>query len=320
MKKAILIISGVIILIIVLAAGYLKLALPDVGVAPKIDFKASPANIDRGRYLSLHVAVCMDCHSTRDWARFSGPMVPGTLGGGGEYFGPEMGFPGKFYSRNLTPANIGDWTNGEIFRAITSGEDKDGKALFPVMPYLRFGKMARQDVLDIIAYLRTLKPVHNKVPEDRIRFPMNFIINTLPDKPAFTTIPARSDTLAYGAYLVNMASCVDCHTPINKGKIIAGKEFSGGRIFKMPNGILRSANISPNKETGIGNWTIDDFVAMFKRFENPVAAYTLDSGQVNTIMPWTMYAGMDTSDLRAIYAYLKAQKPIYNKVIHFNQE
>lgn len=87
----------------------------------------------------------------------------------------------------------------------------------------------------------------------------------------------------------------------------------------MPNGIVRSANITPDKETGIGNWTAEEFVARFKAFSNPQNAYKIDSGQVNTLMPWTMYAGMDTSDLRDIYAYLRTQKPIYHKVIHFSK-
>lgn len=320
MKKTLIIIASLIILIVVVALTYLKVGLPNVGAAPVINLKTTHADVNRGRYLAMHVAVCMDCHSTRDWSKYSGPMVPGTVGKGGEYFGPEMGFPGKFYSRNLTPASLGDWTSGEIFRAITSGVDKVGNALFPVMPYLHFGRMARSDVLDIIAYLRTLKPIHTQIPEDQIDFPMNFIVNTIPQKPTFTTLPDRSDTVAYGAYLVNIASCIDCHTPVVKGKIIAGKEFSGGRTFKMPNGTLRSANITPDKETGIGLWTEAGFIAKFKIFENPAMAYALDSGQLNTLMPWTMYAGMDTCDLKAIYAYLCAQKPINNKVIHFTRE
>lgn len=75
---------------------------------------------------------------------------------GGEFFGPDLGFPGEFYSRNLTPANLRGWTDGEIFRAITAGVNKEGEALFPVMPYRNYSKMDKEDIYDIIAYLRTL--------------------------------------------------------------------------------------------------------------------------------------------------------------------
>ncbi len=319
MKKAILIITGIITLTIISSFTYLKLVLPNVGEMPDTKNEAKKANLERGRYLAMHVAVCMDCHSTRDWKKYSGPMVPGTEGKGGEFFGPEMGFPGKFYSRNLTPAHLSNWTDGEIFRAVTSGVSKDGKSLFPVMPYLYYGKMSAQDVEDIIAYLRVLTPIENIIPPHEVDFPMNLIINTIPHKPTLIPLPKRSDTLAYGAYLVNMAGCVECHTPAKRGSIIAGKEFSGGREFNMPNGVLRSANITPDKQTGIGNWTAEEFVSVFKAFNDSANVQLLKPGQVNTIMPWTIYAGMDTADLRSIFTYLMSKKPIHNQVEHFGK-
>jgi hypothetical protein len=62
----------------------------------------------------------MDCHSTRDWSKFSGPLVEGTLGQGGERFDQTVGMPGVVYSKNITPARIGDYTDGELFRLITT--------------------------------------------------------------------------------------------------------------------------------------------------------------------------------------------------------
>lgn len=319
-KKVLRLILGLVVVMLAGSVIYLKYALPNVGNAPVVTAPTDSASVARGRYLANHVAVCMDCHSTRDWSRFSAPMVAGTLGKGGEYFGPEMGFPGKFYSRNITPTALGDWSDGEILRAFTSGVSKDGTALFPVMPYPYYGRISKQDALDILAYLRTLASVAHNMPKDDIHFPVNFLINTMPVRAHFGPKPPKSDTVTYGKYLVNMAACQECHTPADKGKLKMDEAFSGGRVFKMPNGILRSANITPDRETGIGNWSETIFVARFKHYQDTAAAYLLSNQEVNTIMPWTMYAGMDTADLKAIYVYLKTLKPISKKVVHFSEQ
>src|ERR1035437_9435534 len=127
----------VLLLLIVAAGGsvgYLKFALPDVDAAPDLKIVSSPEKIARGEYLANSVCVCMDCHGTRDWSKFSGPPVDGTKGKGGEVFDQKFGFPGAYVSKNITPFSLGKWTDGEIFRAITCGVNKDGKALFPIMP------------------------------------------------------------------------------------------------------------------------------------------------------------------------------------------
>ncbi|GGC49265.1 hypothetical protein GCM10011386_46950 [Parapedobacter defluvii] len=320
MKKLIVI---MLMLLIVTVAGtffYVKFALPDVGAAPKIKVELTPERIQRGEYLANHVAACMDCHSTRNWGRYSGPLQEGTLGKGGEYFGPEMGFPGKFYSKNLTPANLENWTDGEIFRAITSGVNKDGKALFPVMPYPYYAQMDKEDVLDIIAYIRSLPVVENEVPQSVTEFPMSLIINTMPVKPSFVTRPKKENKAAYGKYLVTAAACMDCHSPVNKGQVIAEKAFSGGREFELPRGILRSANITPDTESGIGNWTEEMFVARFKTYQHPENMPSVKPDDYNTLMPWSMYAGMETDDLEAIYMYLQSLKPIENAVVRYTQK
>ena len=299
---------------------YVKFFLPDVEAAPQIAVPVTPDRVERGKYLAHSVAACMDCHSSRDWSRYSAPLVEGTLGKGGEYFGPEMGFPGKFYSKNLTPTHLGDWTDGEIYRAITTGVSKDGRALFPVMPYKSYGKMDREDIYDIIAYIRTLEPIENEIPPSDADFPMNFIINTIPHNAVAQDRPDPSNRVEYGAYLANAASCIDCHSPMEKGAVISELAFSGGREFQMPGGILRSANITPDKKTGIGRWNKDMFVARFKALEDPNKLAKVKEGHLNTIMPWSMYAGMKTSDLEAIYAYLVTLEPTENKVELFSAQ
>lgn len=300
-------------------ASYFKVVLPYVEPAPEMTVLITPDRVANGRYLATHVAACMDCHSTRDWGKFSGPLAPGTLGKGGEYFGPEMGFPGKYFSKNITPAHLKSWTDGEVFRAVTTGINKQGKALFPLMPYKAYATLDPEDIKDIIAYLRSLPPIANEVPVSSSYFPMNFLINTMPTRTRFTKKPNKEEIVSYGKYLVTMASCIDCHSPVVRGQIVVEKAFSGGREFEMPTGILRSSNITSDSESGIGNWSEELFIQKFKSFLLPENLSEVKAGKFNTLMPWSMYAGMDTTDLKAIYAYLKSTPPIRHTVIKFTE-
>lgn len=314
--KIFLIVFAVIVFAVASLLTYVKTALPDVGPPPDLKVEITPERIERGKYLATNVAVCMDCHSSRDWSQYSGPLVPGTLGKGGETFDQKFGFPGAFYSRNITPAKLKNWTDGEIFRAITSGVNKDGKALFPVMPHPNYGKLNQEDIHNIIAYLRTIPAIENEVQESVPDFPMNFIINTIPQKPNFSEVPSKSDTINYGKYMITAASCMDCHTKRDKGEFVEGMYYAGGMEFPFPDGsIVRSSNITPDQETGIGRWNKKAFINRFKQYKD--SSYILPKiapGQFNTIMPWTMYAGMEEEDLGAIYSYLASLKPIKNQV------
>jgi mono/diheme cytochrome c family protein len=315
---------GIILLVLIAAVvgggTYIKTALPNTGPALDIKIERSAQRIQRGEYLANHVSACMDCHSTRNYQLYAGPIAPGNFGGGGEKFDQQMGFPGAFYAPNITPYALGSWSDGEVFRAITTGVGKEGEALFPLMPWGHVGQMDKEDVYSIIAYMRSLPAVKKDNPVSKADFPVNFIINTLPHKAHFTTIPNESDTLKYGAYLVNAAACVDCHSQTDHGSIIIGTEFSGGMEFKQPSGIARSANITPDKTTGIGNWDKAMFVARFKAFENiSSSSLKVPVGAVNTPMPWYVYSGMKTSDLEAIYAYLRSIHPIKHEVNRFEK-
>jgi mono/diheme cytochrome c family protein len=319
--KIALIVVGVIVL---LAGGgliYLFTAFPKVGNPPDLKVVSSPEMIERGRYLANHVSVCIDCHSTRDFSLYSGPIKPGTFGKGGDKFDKETaGIPGTIYAPNITPTSLGNWTDGEIYRTITSGVNKDGEALFPIMPYPSYSKMDPEDVKAIIAYIRTLHPLEGTYPRHDLNFPLNIIVRTIPGEPNPMKAPAKSDVIYYGKYMTTIAGCGDCHTPAEKGTPIEGMEFAGGFEFKAgPVGTIRSANITPDNETGIGMWTEDMFVARFKNFLSPEnAARKWMPGTPQTVMPWTMYAGMEDYDLRAIYKYLKTLKPVKNPVVKFS--
>ncbi len=320
-KLAKVLIWTVIMAVVIIGAalGYLKFALPDIAAAPVLKVELTPEHIARGEYLANHVTVCIDCHSTRDWSKFSGPPTPGTLGKGGDIFDQKFGFPGVYYAKNITPEGISRYTDGELFRTITTGVSKEGKALFPVMPFHYYGQMDEEDIKSIIAYIRTLKPIANNVPESKSDFPMNFIINTIPHEPSFTKLPSKTDVINYGKYLTNAAACIDCHTKFEKGSLVAGTEYGGGREFPFPDGsIVRSANISSDEETGIGGWDDETFVSLFKAHSDSATLNTqLNPGDFNSIMPWTMYGRMTDEDLKAIFAYLKTVPPIKNEVVKF---
>ncbi|MBE0647088.1 MAG: c-type cytochrome [Bacteroidales bacterium] len=313
-------IIGIVILVIIGFGIYLKTALPNIPLED-ITVNITPERVERGAYLANHVMVCIDCHSERDYGKFSGPIVEGTEGGGGEAFTEELGFPGNYYASNITPFNLKPWTDGEIYRAITAGVTKENAAMFPIMPYHSYGVLDREDIYCVIAYLRTLPEVENTTPESESGFPMSFIINLIPKQGVPVTRPDTSDLLRYGEYVTTAGGCKDCHTQMEKGKFVPGMEFGGGQEFPLEDIYVTSANITPDKATGIGNWTEDAFIARFTAYD--LATYTpheVPEGGFNTIMPWTMYAGMDTTDLQAIYSYLMSVKPIENRVVMFREK
>ena len=319
MKRIIKILAwglGLVILGVVLGISYLYLKYPDVGPVRNLTVAATPERIARGAYLANHVSVCIDCHSSRDWNYFSGPIMPGTEGNGGEVFDEKLGFPGTIYAHNITPASLGSQSDGVLYRAITSGVDKNGKAMFPIHPYPKFNMMSEEDILSIIAYIRTLKPIENTPRETVLKPPMNLIVRTIPMKRTPPPDPDSSNTIQYGKYLVNAASCADCHTKQVQGKPVPGMDFAGGFEFPFPSGAVgRSTNITPDQETGIGAWSESDFVGRFKFYDNP-EGHMLKPEAVGyqTIMPWTMYSGMTERDLGAIYQYLRSIKPVKNAV------
>ena len=306
------------IIIILIAGGYVYFSLtyPKTKPAPQIEVYPTESRIERGDYLVNHVTSCLTCHSSRDWTKFSGPVIAGTEGMGGEKF--DEGIPGTIYASNITPSGIGEWTNGEVLRAITTGVSKDNRVLFPLMPYQEYHNLTQEDVYSIITYIRTLDPIVHEVPPREINFPMNLIIKTIPPESyiPFSSVD-ETNPAVYGKYLVTAAACRDCHTQMNEGKFIEDLNFAGGTEFKVNGVIVRSANITPDIETGIGRWTEDDFINRFRDYPDAYKNITIKPGEFNTPMPWTQFAGMKDSDLRDIYNYLKTIPPVHNKVEKF---
>jgi mono/diheme cytochrome c family protein len=316
---------GVLLLLVLVIAGagflYFINRFPDVPPAQAVTLPTAPEVLARGKYLTEHVAICVDCHSERDFTRFAGPVKAGTLGKGGERFDtPNSGVPGTLYAPNITPAAIGHYSDGELVRAVTTGVAKDGRAMFPLMPYTNYGQMATDDVEAILAHVRTLAPIEHQVPARTLDFPMSLIVNVIPAAAQPGSRPSPQDRAAYGKYLVTAASCGDCHTQLDgRGQKLPGMDFAGGFQFASELGYrVRSANITPDADSGIGQWTEEQFVNKFKGFETPDDHVLTDAEQrQNTVMPWKQYAGMTREDLGAIYSYLRTIKPVLHRVDKF---
>lgn len=304
--------------VVVIGAAWAVLREPATAPPKNITVLSTPERLERGQYLFVHLGDCNGCHSDRDFSRLGAPVKPNGIGMG-MVMPDELGLPGQVVAPNITPdpeTGLGKWTDGEIIRAIREGVDREGNALFPFMPYPHFRHMSDEDVESLVAYMRKLTPIRNPLPRTQLALPVALMIKSAP-QPVVGAVksPSRSDGLAYGKYLTEIGGCADCHTKQEHGQPVAGMELAGGFELRMPQGVVLSANITPDLETGIGSWTEDGFVSRFRQYSEfaesggpPVTAETF------TIMPWLAYSKLKDEDLRAIYQYLRTVKPVGQKV------
>lgn len=310
----------VLTLAVLAGGGFGWLASKKPQAAPPSDIKVevTEARLERGRYLFEHLADCEGCHSPRDWSKYAGPVIAGQRGSGFE-FPAELGLPGKVVSANLTSdpeTGLGAWTDGEILRAMREGVSKDGRALFNFMPYEHYAHMSDEDAYSLVVYLRTLPPVRRAMPRSELIFPVKYLVNDLPRPLSGPVAPvSKADKVKYGEYLVTIGECKTCHSKLDKGVPVAGREFGGGEEFRFGDLLVRSANITPDNETGIGTWSEDRFVAKFKGFSEMTAENAPPMNQSNfTIMMWLGLSRLEEEDLRAIYAYLRTVPAVRNAV------
>lgn len=326
MKTAFKVVGILLLVIVALAAAgvaFLFLKKPAQRPASAEKIEATPERLARGEYLVHHAADCAGCHSEHILDQFGLPIPPGRALVGGLVWDQSMGFPGVVAAANLTPdpeTGLGNWSDGEILRAMREGVNKDGKPLFPIMPYPHLRVMSDEDAKSVVVYLRSIAPVKKAEPAKQLSFPLNFVEKFVP-KPLEGPVaaPDPGNTVAYGEYLTRIGGCYECHTPHGeKGELDETRAFAGGWEMKGPWGRNITANITPHPTTWLGKATREEFIARFKAFENfdPATAPKPAPGR-NTVMPWLPASGLTEADLGAIYDYLKTVPPVENRVNTF---
>jgi mono/diheme cytochrome c family protein len=312
------VILGVVCVLVLLALGGLTVVGWQVVLGPSTraltsrTFDRTPARLARGEYLVMGVAACFHCHSDHDLSDPEYPVKEGMLGAGWQLPVPELG---DVEAPNITPdpeTGIGKWSDDAIARAIQEGISNNGRALFPIMPYLHFRNLDSEDLASIVVFLRSIPPVTHAMPVTKLVAPLNFLVNTMPQPLAsHADPPTRTTAVARGDYLVNtIAGCGDCHTPTDdKGAPLPGMDFAGGGLFHDPgqNGKeLFSVNITSDP-SGIAHYDEALFIQTMRTGQ-------MGGRMLSHIMPFENFKNMSEDDLRDIFAFLKSQPKVKHRV------
>jgi len=214
--------------------------------------------------------------------------------------------PFTTYASNITPdkeTGIGGWTDEQIIASIREGRRPDGSIIGPPMPIVLYRGISDRDVKAIVAYLRSVKPVKNKIPRGIYRIPLPKAYG-----PPVRNVPdvQRANKVRYGEYLAGpLGHCIECHTPMVKGRRDFRNQLgAGGFAFHGPWGATFAANITPDPETGIGKWAdrqIKVAITLGQR---------ADGSKMFPPMGYHYYKNIHREDLDAIVAYLRSLKPI----------
>ena len=220
-------------------------------------------------------------------------------------------------SANITPdpvTGIGAWPDGQKIRAIRDGIGRDGRSLNRLIPYNRFRHMSDEDAYCLAAYLNTLTPVTHSVSRAKVSFAASLLAREPARPPGSVPEPDRRNVLEYGGYLATLGGCRDCHTAGRRspfGKV----RFGGGRRFHLAGGTVVSSNITPDPHTGIGRWSEQDWLERVYQYREYAERGSPKVGPENlTVMPWLELSQLQADDLKAIFAYLRTQKPAYRPI------
>jgi mono/diheme cytochrome c family protein len=268
---------------------------------------AADDRVARGAYL-LRGGGCVACHT--DFAR-EGEF----LAGGGPIKTPF----GTFYAPNITPDpdhGVGAWRETDFVTAMTRGVAPDGGHYYPVFPYAAYTKIGRVDLADLWAYLKTVPPVARPRRQHDLRFPFSMRLANLGWKwlyfkaGPFRPDPGRAPEWNRGAYLVEaLGHCGECHTPrtrlggLDRALTLAGTR-DGPEESVVP-------NITPDAETGLGDWSETDIAWLLKTGFMPDGD-DVQEGMGDVVEHGTSH--LADADLRAIAVYLKSLPPIHNRV------
>lgn len=215
---------------------------------------------NRGKEL----AILGDCQACHTYAAGNGAPFAG---------GYPIGSPiGEIYSSNITPSKefgIGNYTLAQFTDVLRKGIRADGKHLYPAMPYTAYTKLTEQDIADLYAYfMHEVAPVNQPLMHQTdLPFPFNIravmiVWNTLfLDDAPYQDNPDKSSEWNRGGYIVQaLAHCSTCHTPRDFMMAEKKNQFLGGGQV----GAWYAPNITPSKNSGIGNWTQEEIITYLK--------------------------------------------------------
>ncbi|GAB2968313.1 hypothetical protein GCM10027048_43950 [Hymenobacter coalescens] len=295
-----LLVAGIIFLGVVAATAIQVRGIPSYDKPQVATQKivATPARIAHGQRIVN--AMCADCHLDRSTGALTGKRM--------DELPPEFG---KLYSANITQDKqhgIGTWTDEELVGLLRTGIGRDGRYRI-VMP--NFVHMSDEDVHSVIAYLHSNDaqvqpnptPSHTQEPSFLAKTLANTVMKPQPMPTKAVVAPAQTDAVAYGRYLVvGRYMCYDCHSKDFKTNNAqepekSGGYMGGGNTFMTPNGkAIVSRNLTPDPETGIGDWTEAQFVQAVRFGQSPHGPLSL---------PMPKFTLMEESEAKAIYAYLR---------------
>jgi mono/diheme cytochrome c family protein len=276
----------------------------------KIDFKvnSSPEAIARGEKLA--VMLCASCHLNHRTNKLTGQKMMDAP--------PEFG---EIYSQNITQDKthgIGEWTDGELVYLLRTGIKRDGKYSPPYMAKLP--GMADEDINAVISFLRSDHPMVKADPTPDVppkpslltKILCRVAFKPLPMPTEAIPLPNADDSVELGKYLAHNLDCFSCHSADFKTNDFLNPELSdgyfggGNKPLDLQGRVMLTSNLTPDKETGIGNWTREDFIKALK--------YGQIKGGKALTYPMLPYSQLTDDEAGAIFEYLQTIPPIKNKV------
>jgi mono/diheme cytochrome c family protein len=261
---------------------------------------------ERGRHL-LRIAAGCGCHGLNfaGWKEGGPDLLPETLPYGERFVGPYGVIPAPNISSDAE-TGIGGWTDAEIARAIRDGIRPGDNRLHPIMPYAAYHGMAESDIQALVAYLRRLRPVKNRVTGKRLA-------TDIPDPGPLPPPPQRppESRIALGKYLVeSVTTCGDCHTPSDPSGPRPGLLLAGHLLPHGPEATVLVPNITPDREYGIGRWSEGAIARYLRTGSRP------DGGLAQSLMAgviFSSYSHLTRQEAQAIAAYLKSIPPVRHR-------
>jgi len=250
--------------------------------------------VKRGDYLVNGILTCGNCHTPKGP---TGDIMDKAFSGGLSWDEP----PFKVTAPNITQDNetgIGNYTDAELKQVLRKGIKRNGVPVAMIMPSGFYEIMTDRDLDAVIAYLRTIKPIKNTVPDPIYKTTQGHPIPPGSEKPF--TEAMLSDKVKKGFYLATIAHCMECHTPMGpRGRDFASKLGTGGFEFPGPWGVSVSRNITSSKEKGSGGWTNEEIKRAITQ------GISRDGSKLKPPMGYHYYSTVSTDDLDAIVAYLR---------------